>query len=303
MAEAAVVVAVNRVTDRVGLTWRPELAAGILAHIDRVDVVEVVAEDCFDAPPRALRALRTLARQVDVVIHGVGLGPASTARLERRRLEALARLVGRIEPVFWSEHLAFVRAGDVEIGHLAAPPRTRDTADAAAANLSAARAAVGAAPLIENIATLIDPPASDMSEAEWIAAIVDASGSDLLLDVHNLHANSTNFGYDPLAFLDTLDAGLIGAIHIAGGRWIDEPGGDRDGATRHRILDDHLHDVPDAVYSLLSEVGTRCPRPLSVILERDGAYPATEDLLAQLDRARAALARGRMGAAAATEAV
>jgi uncharacterized protein (UPF0276 family) len=293
--------------DRFGVTWRPELATGILANIDRIDVVEIVAEDCFGAPRRVLRALRTLARQVDVVIHGVGLGAASTARVERRRLEALARLVGEVEPVFWSEHLAFVRAGDIEIGHLAAPPRTRHTADGAAANLTAARAIVGSAPLVENIATLIDPPASDMSEAEWIAAVVGDSGSDLLLDLHNLHANSTNFGYDPVAFLDTFDAGRIGAIHLAGGKWIDEPApkeearafqASDDRAPRRRILDDHLHDVPDPVYALLAEVGSRQPRPLSVILERDGAFPAIEDLLAQLDRARAALAQGRQHATA-----
>ena len=28
-------------TDRFGLGWRPELAAGIFAHLDRLDVVEV----------------------------------------------------------------------------------------------------------------------------------------------------------------------------------------------------------------------------------------------------------------------
>lgn len=287
--------AANPIGDRFGFTWRPELAAGILASLDRVDVVEVIAEDGFGAPPRARRALRTLARQVDVVVHGVALGPASASPVERRRLDALARLVGDLEPAFWSEHLAFVRAGGIEIGHLAAPPRTRETIDAAAANLEAARRAIGAAPLVENIATLIDPPASDRSEAEWIAGILANTGSDLLLDLHNLHANSTNFGYDPIAFLDAIDPARIGAIHLAGGRWIDAPSIDAAGP-RRRILDDHLHDVPPPVYALLEAVGARCSRPLTVILERDGAFPAIEDLLAELDRARAALARGRAAA-------
>jgi uncharacterized protein (UPF0276 family) len=35
-------------------------------------------------------------------------------------------------------------------------------------------------------------------------------------------------------------------------------------------------------------------RPLVVILERDGAFPPFATLLAQLDRARAALGRGRL---------
>jgi len=43
--------------DRFGLGWRPELAAGILAHLDRIDVIEVIAENYFDGPRRDLRAL------------------------------------------------------------------------------------------------------------------------------------------------------------------------------------------------------------------------------------------------------
>ncbi len=58
----------------------------------------------------------------------------------------------------------------------------------------------------------------------------------------------------------------------------------------------HRHDVPDPVYDLLREVGRRAPRPLTVILERDGAYPPVARLLDELDRARAALAEGRRAA-------
>jgi uncharacterized protein (UPF0276 family) len=250
------------------------LAAGILSHLDRIDAVEVIADDVFDAPRAQLRALRTLASQVPVVLHGVGLGLASAARVDRRRLEAMARVVDAVVPDFWSEHLAFVRAGGVEIGHLAAPPRNAATLDGLARNVAAARAIVGRAPLLENVAT-------------WVAAAVDAADSDLLLDLHNLHANATNFGFDAQAFLDRLPTERIAAIHLAGGRWIRADSGER------RLLDDHLHDVPDPVFALLAEVGRRAPQPLTVILERDGRYPAIDHLLAELDCAREALERGR----------
>ena len=273
--------------DRFGLTWRPELAAGVFANLDRIDLVEVIADDYFDAPRRAVRALETLAAQIPVVLHGVGLGPASMTRVDDRRLDRMGRLIDRIHPASWSEHLAFVRADGIEIGHLAAPPRTPDTVEATAANLARARAITGAAPLVENIATLIDPPASTLDEADWVSAIVAASGCDLLLDLHNVHTNSVNFGFDPVAYLDRLDMDRIGAIHIAGGALLGE-----------RMLDDHLHDVPAEVYNLLTEIGARVPRSLTVILERDGAFPATADLLAQLDCARQALAAGRARLAA-----
>jgi uncharacterized protein (UPF0276 family) len=191
--------------------------------------------------------------------------------------------VGQIRPDFWSEHLAFVRGGGIEIGHLAAPPRSEATIAGAQRNVDAARDMVGSRPLLENIATLIDPPASDLCELEWVRTILAATGCDLLLDLHNLHANAINFGYDARSFITALPAERIAAIHIAGGRWIR-------GTRGSRVLDDHFHDVPDAVYELLAVVGRHATRPLTVILERDGSYPPMDSLIAQLDRARNVLA-------------
>jgi uncharacterized protein (UPF0276 family) len=274
--------------DLFGLGWRPELAPSVLAHRDQIDVVEVIADDYFDAPGSAIRALRTLSREVPTVLHGVGLGAASTASVARRRHDQMARVVDAVQPRFWSEHLAFVRAGGVEIGHLAAPPRNAATVDGTAANVEACRRVVGSSPLLENIATLLAPPGSDRSESAWIADSLRAADCRLLLDLHNLHANLSNFGGDSRDFLDALPVERIGAIHLAGGRRIETPDG-----RKTRILDDHLHAVPDAVYDLLTEVGRRAPQPLVVILERDGRYPPFHELLEEIARARMALAAGR----------
>lgn len=112
---------------RTGLGWRPEIGAAILAHSDQIDVVEVLAEDFVETTAQQRRALRTLASCLPVVIHGTSLGLASTESVDIARLEAVARVIGWLEPESWSEHLAFVRAGGIEIGHLAAPPRNDET--------------------------------------------------------------------------------------------------------------------------------------------------------------------------------
>lgn len=273
--------------DRVGLTWHPALAAAILGARTRIDVLEVIPEGRFLESRRDQRALKSLAREIPVAIHGVSLGLASTMAVDARRLEAFARLVDAVQPEGWSEHLAFVRAGDVELGHLAAPTRTAATIEATARQLDRAARVIGATPQVENVATLIDPPGSTMSELTWLQRLLATTEADLLLDLHNLHANSVNFGFDAEAFLDALPADRIRTIHIAGGMMIAAANGDR------RLLDDHLHDVPDPVYALLERVGMRVPHPVTVVLERDGAFPPFEQLMAQLDRARAALAAGR----------
>jgi uncharacterized protein (UPF0276 family) len=135
---------------------------------------------------------------------------------------------------------------------------------------------------MENIATLIDPPASPLSEAQWLSSVLHQSGAPLLLDLHNVYTNSINCHFDRRDFLRDIPLERVTTIHLAGGKWMGK-----------RILDDHLHDVPDPVYEMLRFVASRAPQPLTVILERDGKYPPMADLLAQLDRARSAVQEGR----------
>lgn len=277
---------VRQLSDRVGLGWRREIAAQILTHLDEVEVVEVLADDYVEAPRREIDALRALGAARPLSLHGVSLGLASTAPVDGARLEAIARLVDGLRPESWSEHLAFVRGGGFEIGHLAAPPRTRETIAGAVRNLAGARRIVGSLPLVENVATLIDPPASDHDEAGWISAILRQSHAPLLLDLHNLFANATNFGPSPHELLGALPLDQVRAVHLAGGRWIGPRGG-------RRLLDDHRHAVPDAVFELLRELARRAPQPLTVILERDGDFPPFDELREEMARARRALAEGR----------
>ncbi len=157
---------------RFGLGWRREIGAGILANLDRIDVIEVMAEELFDADRTQRKALRFLGTQVPVVLHATSVGLASPERVDRVRLERVARVVEWLEPQLWSEHLAFVRAGGTEIGHLAAPPRNDATLDGLLRNVEEARRIVGSLPLLENVASLLEPPLCTYDEAEWLHAVL-----------------------------------------------------------------------------------------------------------------------------------
>lgn len=278
--------------DRVGLGWRDPLAASIYTHLDAVDVLELIADDYFFAAAPKLRSMRALGRDVPLVLHGVALGLASVTPIARKRLDRLAKVVNALEPDQWSEHLAFVRGGSYEIGHLAAPPRNFATVEGASNNIARVRAVVGADPALENVATLVDPPDSALAEPEWVSAVLAASASPALLDLHNLYANAVNFGHDPSEYLLRFPLDRVRMIHISGGHWIRLDASDY-GLTARRLLDDHVHDVPEAVFAMLTVLGQCCPQPLTVILERDGRYPEFARLLEQVGRAREALAQGR----------
>jgi uncharacterized protein len=283
----------NAAPDRVGIDWRPELGAATLSHLDEIDVLEVLIEDCLYQSRRQRQAQLFLAAQVPVIYHGVALGPASVHPVDRRRLDRVARFLDSVRASVWSEHLAFVRAGGVEIGHLAAPPRTPASMHGACENLRQIERLTGLCPALENIATLLQPPGSILSEAAWIEQIASTMQASLLLDLHNLLCNAVNTGIDPKQALTQFPLERVTCVHLSGGRWLAEPAARACHPGARRLLDDHLHAVPTVVFDLLTAVAARVPQPLTVIIERDGNFPAFIDILDEIRRARAALALGR----------
>jgi uncharacterized protein (UPF0276 family) len=275
----------GRLTDRFGLSFRAGLAGSVLAHLEELDVLEVLSDSLCADDRASLRAMRSLARERPLLLHGVSLGLCSSAEVEPARLERLARLVAAIEPEGWSEHLAFVRARDIELGHLVAPPRTARTIEGLARNIEQARRLIGALPELENVATMFTPP-GDLHEADFTTRALGATGAPLLLDLHNVYTNAINSREAPAQLLARLPLERVHTVHIAGGKPVVSHG-------KARWLDDHLHLTPPEVFELLEQLGAAQPAPLTIILERDGQFPHFEALLAELDRARAALARGR----------
>jgi uncharacterized protein len=273
--------------DRVGLAWRDELAAQIMLHLDSIDHLEIIAERELSASRRRHDALRDLASQVPLSLHAVSLGLVSSGSVSEAHLERIAKLVERVKPDHWSEHLAFVRAGGFEIGHLAAAPYAPQTLAGALRNIERAREVVGSLPQLENIATLLTPPGSCWMESEFISRVVRESGVAMLLDLHNLYANACNFGQDPFAILDAMPLERVASVHLSGGHW--QTGSDG----RARLIDDHIHDPPAPVYELLEVLAFKSTQPLTVIIERDGQYPDFEALLEQISKARSALTTGR----------
>ena len=265
----------------VGLGVRDEIAHALVLHRDRIDFVEIVGEHFLDASRERRRQLSVLAEHFPVVVHTIGLSLGSIDPPDAGYLDALARLVRAARAPWVADHICYTRAGGIDIGHLAPLPRTEEAIEALARNARIVRDRIGVPLLLENVAYLVDP-GGEMDEAEFVAGALDASGCDLLLDLTNLHANATNFGYDAEAWLDRMPLERIGQVHVTGGHWSDGV-----------LVDSHSAATHDEVWRLLERVAARVVVP-AVLLERDEHVPPIEELLDELDVARAALAAGEV---------
>ncbi|MHC5699938.1 DUF692 domain-containing protein [Streptomyces sp. PKU-MA01144] len=262
-----------------GLGYRPELAAAIGDHSDRIDWLEVITEHYLFEPGDQRETLLDLRRRFPIVPHGVELSLGAPEETDGRYLDALAQLVADVGAPWFSDHLSFTRAGDVALGTLVPLPRAREVAREVGHRAQAAQDAVGVPLLLENITYYLDLPAP-LTEAQFITEVMEHCECGLLLDLTNLDVNARNHGYSPEEFLDSIPLERVVQVHLAGGE--DDPAG-------AMALDTHAAPVPEQVWTLLSELVKRAP-VRTTLLERDALFPEDfAELQADLDRARAVL--------------
>jgi uncharacterized protein (UPF0276 family) len=262
-----------------GIGWRPELAHVIERHRG-LGFVELTAENHDHSRPLAEPIRQLAKRGVRVVIHGLSLSLGGAEPPDPGRLAVLAGLARMADAPLVSEHLAFVRGGGREAGHLLPVARTRESLEVIVENVKMARSALPVPLALENIATLVEWPDGELGEAELLAELLERCDCGLLLDVSNLHANAHNHGLDPLAYLDRLPLERLAYVHVGGGV-------EHDGIYH----DTHAHAVAPTSLELLEELAARAAVP-GVMLERDDAFPPAEEVEAELEAIRQALVRG-----------
>ncbi|GDY23214.1 hypothetical protein LBMAG56_45610 [Verrucomicrobiota bacterium] len=258
----------------VGLGFREPFRSDLFLHPEAADFLEITADHYFDPTPEKAAELDLLAEHFTLIPHGLNLSLGSADGLDDAYLENFARLIERLDPPWWSEHIAFTRAGGVEIGHLTPLPFTREAVEAFAANVAHVRRRIATPLIIENITFSVHLPGAEMTEAGFVSAVLAATGCGLLLDVTNLHTNCVNHRTDPHAALDQLPLDRVVQLHFTGGH-----------VHRGELIDSHSQPTPPAIWDLLEHVLHRAP-VRGVILERDENLPPFAELAAELTRAR-----------------
>jgi uncharacterized protein len=267
----------------VGLGFRSSFRADLFRWRSEVDFLEITADHYFDAPPEKLDELDLLAAHFPLIPHGLDLSLGSAEGVDPAYLNRFAALVPRISPPWWSEHLAFTRAGGVPIGHLAALPFTREAVDAVVRNVETVRRAIKVPLILENITVSVQVPGGEMDEPAFLTEVLRRTGCGWLCDVTNLYTNAVNRGADLKRDLnrelDRWPWDRAVQMHVAGGHW-------RDGV----LIDSHAFPTSPEVWRVVDEAVARSPVQ-GIILERDENLPPFADLADELARARAILKR------------
>jgi uncharacterized protein (UPF0276 family) len=216
----------------VGLGFRQEFIAELFQQRAKVDFLEIITEHYLTASPEKQQELQLLQRHFPLIPHGISLSLGSAEGLDEAYLAKLAALIERLNPPWWSEHIALTFAGGIDIGHLTPLPFTNEAVDVIANNVATIRHHIKTPLLLENITYLFPLPGAEMSEATFLRRVLEATDCGLLLDITNLYINSYNHHYLVDEFLAELPLERVVQLHFVGGE-----------QHQHLLLDTHSQAV------------------------------------------------------------
>jgi hypothetical protein len=258
---------------KIGLGYRRELAAWIAAKPPDVNCLEITAEHFFQDGEEHLAAL---AKKTPLFVHGLGLSLGTPGPLDAKRLEQFARVVRIANPEWISDHIAFTRTAEADLGHLNPVPPTSENMKVIADHAREVSERCKKPFLLENITSHIQLT-GDLSETSFLNQLCERGDCGLLLDVTNLFINSRNHGYDPLKWLHEIAPRRITQLHLVGYSRAGE-----------RYTDSHSQPIQEELIELAQAVVRYAPVE-ALILERDEDFPATDELeqeIAKLKRIR-----------------
>lgn len=238
-----------------------------------INFMEVAPENWIRVGGRLGRQFRSYTERFPFVCHGLSLSIGSPAPLNIELLRDIKQFLSDHQIRAYSEHLSYT-SDDGQLYDLLPIPFTEDAVGYVAARIRQAQDILGQRIAIEN-ASYYCVPQQEMSESEFINAVISAADCDLLLDINNVYVNSINHAYDPYAFLASLPGERTAYMHIAG----------HFQEAEDLRVDTHGAPVVSPVWELLAQsyalFGVK-----PTLLERDFNIPPVAELLAEVNHIR-----------------
>jgi len=262
-----------------GLGFRRELLPELRgSDLSGIDFFEVAPENWAGLGGRYNSDLRAFSERFPFVAHGLSLSIGSSDALDVALLKQTKAFMAEHGIGLYTEHLSWC-SHEGHLYDLLPIPCTQEAVHWVAGRIRQAQDILGMRIGMENASYYFAPPGAEMTEQEFISAIVREADCLLHLDVNNVYVNSRNFGFDPEDYLKSLPLDKVCYLHMAG--HYAEPDG--------FLIDTHGAGIIDPVWDLLDVTYTMLGERAGVLptcLERDFNFPPLAELLLEMRRIR-----------------
>lgn len=251
----------------VGLGLRRELLADLSGELAGLSFLELAPENWLAMGGRSAKQLRAISERYPLVCHGLSLDIGGPRPLDETLLRRVRDFMALHDARLYTEHLSWC-GDDGHLYDLLPIPCTEEAVRWVAGRIRQAQDILGQRIGMENASYYVAPPGAEMSEVEFVRAVVEEADCMLHLDVNNIYVNSRNFGFDPHAYLQALPLERVCYIHVAG-HYVEDDG---------LVIDTHGAEVIDPVWTLLKAASQRTGL-VPTCLERDFNIPPLAELL------------------------
>jgi uncharacterized protein (UPF0276 family) len=236
-----------------------------------VDFLEVAPENWLGVGGARGRAFRELTERVPFACHGLSLSIGGPSPLDETFLRRLRQFLDTHGISCYSEHLSYC-TDDGHLYDLMPIPFTGEAVRYVADRVRRVQDLLERRIALENV-SYYAAPGAELSEIDFVTAVLEEADCDLLLDVNNIFVNSVNHGYDPLDFLQRLPGQRIAYGHIAG----------HYREAEDLVVDTHGASVIGDVWALLDSAYEQFG-VFPTLLERDFNLPPLDELLQEVAR-------------------
>lgn len=237
----------------------------------QVDFLEVAPENWIRVGGSRGKSLRQLTERYPLVCHGLSLSIGGPAPLDDEFLRDLKTFLDENDARVYTEHLSY--CGDSgQLYDLMPIPFSEDAVHYVAARIRHVQDVLERRIGMENVSTYA-LPAGEMTELEFLTAVLDEADCGFHLDINNIFVNSINHGFDAREYLAGIPAERLMYAHIAGHyREADDLRVDTHG-------EDVLPEVWDMLDAAYAQYGV-----FPTLLERDFNIPPLDELLIEVDQ-------------------
>ncbi len=254
-----------------GLGLRREKLDEMRAHdLSAVNFMEVAPENWINVGGSLGKKFREFTEKHDFICHGLSLSIGSPSPLDEDFVKDVGQFLQTHNIKHYSEHLTYC-SDDGHLYDLLPIPFTEEAVKYVAERIRRVQDILQQEISMENASYYTAAPGKQMSEIEFINAVIEEANCGLLLDVNNIYVNSINHGYDAIDYLKQLPAKRIRYGHIAGHFNEDVD----------LIVDTHGADVIDPVWLILDKAYEHFG-VFPTLLERDFNIPPVDELLLEV---------------------
>jgi len=245
---------------------------------DSIGFMEVAPENWINVGGRRKKHFRYFTERFPFVCHGLSLSVGGPSPLDVTFIRKVGQFLDENGIRAYSEHLSYC-TDDGHLYDLMPIPFTEEAVSYVAARIRQVQDMLGRRIAIENV-SYYAAPGAEMSELDFILAVLAEADCDLLLDINNIYVNSVNHRYDPYEFLRAMPGDRIAYGHIAG----------HFNEAEDLIIDTHGSDVIGGVWDLLDKA-YEWFGVFPTLLERDFNIPPVDELLAEVGKIKRIQAR------------